>query len=171
MENNKFIVINTWNGEGYSYLNGDDSQIFQTHDKAIKYAEGLFREYTSGFEIMRPITVNETFKHGIHSNNLLNLWTYEELEDDDGQIFGDGGSIQIFTITEDIACIKIETNINNVTLLTMEQYKTVLFDLISNPLLQTDEHLNKENNGDIFITAFEDYDYQFRLIKNIQHNK
>ena len=53
----------------------------------------------------------------------------------------------------------------------MEQYKTVLFDLISNPLLQTDEHLNKENNGDIFITAFEDYDYQFRLIKNIQHNK
>ena len=167
MKKNKFIVINTWNGEGYSYLNGDDSKIFESHNEAIKYAEKLFKAYTSDFEYMKPITINEEFKADKQADNILNLWTYEELEEDSGQIFSDGGSIQIFAITEDIECIQIETNINNVTLLTMEQYKTILFDLISNPLLFTDEHLNKENNGDIFINAFEDYDYQFRLIRNV----
>ena len=167
MKKSKFIVINTWNGFGYSYLNGDDSKLFDTHNEAIKYAEKLFKAYIGGFDDMKPITVNEQFEYNSQADNMLNLWTYEELELELGQIFGDGGSIQIFAITEDIECIQIETNINNVTLLTMEQYKTILFDLISNPLLLTDEHLNKENNGDIFINAFEDYDYQFRLMRNI----
>ena len=63
MKKSKFIVINTWNGFGYSYLNGDDSKIFESHEEAIKYAEKLFKAYTSDFEYMKPITINEDFKY------------------------------------------------------------------------------------------------------------
>lgn len=164
MKKNKFIVINTWNGDGYSYLNGDDSQIFTTLSEAEIYAKKLFNQYTSEWTNGLPKVNGDVFKHVDGTNKLLRLWTYELLD-------YDGGSVQIYEMANDIECIRIETNINYVTLFTLEEYKSFLFDCLMNPLLITDEHLNKESNGDIFIGAFEDYDYQFRLIKNIQHNK
>lgn len=164
MEKNKFIVINTWNGDGYSYLNGDDAQIFSTLDEAKKYAKKLFIRYTSEWMNTIPNVNGDVFEHVDGTNKLLMLWTYEGLD-------YDGGTVQIFEMASNIECIRIETNINYVTLFTLEEYKSFLFDCLINPLLVTDEHLNKEINGDIFINAFEDYDYQFRLIKNVQPNK
>ena len=155
---NKFIVVDTWNGEGYSSENGTDIKIMNNSIDAERYAELMA---TSNLPYPSDARF-ESEKVEIHQRKDFTVFTFE--------IDEDGGSYQVHKLIDDAFAVCIKTNVNDVEILTESEYNNLVESLKEDlkALNEAEEdYFEYDDNGDLLVLAFEDYDYQFRLIKNI----
>ena len=105
----KYIVIDTWNGEGYSSDNGNEIKYFSSKDEAIKHAKQRRKE---------NLQINQTpYETG---DNIFG-WGDEEI--------GDYGSYQVYELKEDDYAIEILANVNEVVILTKKEYQERIKEL------------------------------------------
>ena len=168
---NKYIVIDTWNGEGYSSENGTQIKTFPTKIEAMKYAKdsrkGMINMYSDFKPPYYPYTPYEI------DDNVFG-WGDEEI--------GDYGSYQVYELKDDDYAIEILVNVNEVFILSKEQYKDRIKELneevfesmfkaltLDNFYAPTDLeeylYLDDNNINEPFYHGVNDYDYQFRIIK------
>ena len=134
--NMKYVVVDTWNGEGYSSENGVDLRFFLTKAEAEIVAE----QGASRYENLERYVDDKAISFGY------------DIDDDNG-------SYQVLELKDDTYAIMIRTNVNEVDLLSEAEYKSKIQEFES-------EDLDASPNGDVFIGGVDDYDYQFRLLQN-----
>mgnify|MGYP005986691725 CR=1 FL=1 len=168
----KYIVIDTWNGEGYSSENGTQIKIFDNEIDAQRYAE-----LEAQSQLALPVSARlENEKVTIHQENGITSFCYEIGRNG----YEDHGSYQVHEIKR---CEKgkfpfavmIKPNINEAEILTLDEYlKTIEsleldFKCYYGPAEKEDYFYEGDHMGDLFVSCFGDheFDYQFRNIKNI----
>jgi len=167
----KYIVIDTWNGEGYSYNNGVDTKQFDDKKKAFAWA------------YKRALSNVDGEKEDVHQYSDEEYFKEKPFSDGDGYYFDlrdDYGSYQVWEVKEAYA-IGILCNVNEVSLFTKKEYDKAIEDLDWEIEEYCKKHKDKkwvttdkedlkveEKNGDLFYNEFDDYDYQFRLITNLK---
>ena len=160
----KYIVVDTWNGEGYSYDNGVDTKQFQYKKSAFKHA--YKRALCNAQDV-----ADDVCRYSQEKPN--EYWTpVKRGADGDGFYFNsyddNAGSYQVFEI-KDAYAIKILCNTNEVFMLTKEEYEDVVRGLNKEYGEDLEEYSETDDNGDSFYSCLvDDYDYQFRLIKNLK---
>ena len=160
----KYIVVDTWNGDGYSYENGVDTKQFQYKKSAFKYAykRVLSNAGDDPDDVCRYSDEKPT-----------EYWTPIKRDaDGDGFYFDtyddNSGSYQVWE-TKDAYAIMIQCNVNDVTMLTKEEYEEQIKELDAMYGSDLEEYCETDDNGDKFYCSLvDDYDYQFRLIKNLK---
>ena len=170
MTTKKYIVIDTWNGEGYSSSNGTEIQVFDTKRKAMNFAKKRANEQYA----------DKVWKDG--DGYVFGVGEYEEGE------FEDHGTYQVFEIDDTIYAIGILCNVNEVALFTKEMYE----EEIKQKEIQVKESIKECNNNNLypsellhltfthdredfvqedkdgnFYNDLDDYDYQYKLLTNI----
>ena len=158
----KYIVVDTWNGEGYSYNNGVDTKQFQYKKSAFKYAYDRTLSNADGdADLVCRYSDEKPNEH----------WTPVK-RDADGDGFywetydDNAGSYQVFDI-KDAYAIMIICNTNEVSMLTKKEYEERIAMLNEEYGEDLEEYHEEDSNGDSFYCAIDDYDFQFRLIKNL----
>ena len=165
----KYIVIDTWNGEGYSYQNGAELEYFQSKRKAKAFCKKMAEAQLPEPKDSRASTeVVEEIDNG-----------YSYLINQSGGI-DDYGSYQYFELTPDIFAIKISTNVNEVELLNGKEWESDFQDCIHKIMTfiigSKDNKISFDLSDYIkekFFSADElggDYDIQFRIIDNPLNN-
>lgn len=143
----KYIVIDTWNGMGYSTENGVDTKQFDDKSTALDWARKRCLE-----QAQNDLSSVSSIDNGY-------VWEDEE---------GDAGTYQVIE-TKDVYAVMIRCNVNDVETLTKEEYYNKIQDLDKLYGEDIDEHLNIDGNGDRFYDSnVDEYDYQFRLMKNFK---
>ena len=165
MTTKKYIVIDTWNGEGYSSDNGTDIQVFDSKRKAMNYAKKRANEQYAD-KVWKFDTYNN---QGFVGNGyVFGVGEYEEGE------FEDHGTYQVFELDDTIYAIGILCNVNEVALFTKEMYE----EEIEQKEIQIKECIKKYNQATLctredfvheskdgnFYTDLDDYDYQYRIL-------
>ena len=172
----KYIVIDTWNGEGYSSDNGVDTKQFNNRKSALKWAYKRALSNADGVE-------SDVMRYSEMKNP--NGEPYEWFKKDGNKTNGDGycftgydnnnGSYQVWE-TKDTYAFMIMCNINGVNPLTKQQYLEEIKDkehLMKNAIADShwneteEDFISEDENGDAFYGNLDDYDYQFRLINNL----
>lgn len=155
----KYIVVDTWNGEGYSYNNGVDTKFFNDRNKAFQWA--YKRALSNAQDVADDVhqySDEEYFKEKAYSNG--DGYYFDSYDDN-------AGSFQVFEI-KDAYAIMIQCNVNDVTMLTKEEYEERVSQLNKEYGEDLEEYSETDDNGDLFYSCLvDDYDYQFRLIKNL----
>ena len=158
---NKYIVIDTWNGNGFSFDNGTHIKTFPTKKQALKFAKENRDHYIKEMEYTPYQVDNNVFGYG------------------DEEI-GDYGSFQVYELSDNDYAIEIIVNVNEVFILTKEQYEQRIKELneevfesmfkamtLPNFHAPTDieEYIDiHEDNNEPFYHGVNEYDYQFRII-------
>tara|TARA_R110000850_G_scaffold124268_1_gene242445 strand:- start:19 stop:465 length:447 start_codon:yes stop_codon:yes gene_type:complete len=146
----KYIVIDTWNGEGYSYNNGVDTKKFQYKKSAMKHAYKCVLRQTEDANDVQE-----------YEKEYLDDGYYWETYNDDA------GSYQVHEI-KDAYAVMIKCNTNEVYMLNEKEFndKISVLDLMYGEDLE--DYSDTDANGDkYYCSLVDDYDYQFRLIKNL----
>ena len=139
-----YLVIDTWNGMGYSTENGVEIKQFDDKQEAIDWA----------FNRCFDQSQNEHKKMSIIKNGYA--WEDEE---------GDAGTYQVIE-TKDIYAVVIRCNINDVETLTKEEYCNKIQELNKLYGEHLEYFLSVDKNGDRFYHSHIDsFDYQFRLLR------
>lgn len=142
----KYIVIDTWNGEGYSSENGVEIEQFQNKKLAFKHAYKRALENADGDK-----------KYVERYENTYSFLSYDD----------NHGSYQVWE-TKGVYAIMIQCNVNEITMLTKEEYEEKIKWLDEQYGDDLEDYSDTDENGDKFYCSLvDDYDYQFRLIKNI----
>jgi hypothetical protein len=137
----KFIIVDTWNGEGSSYSNTAEVLDFETIEEVQAHLESLVLKQCKAVERPSPLCI-----------------TYE--------IGEDAGSFQAFEFNDHTYGVVIETNVNEVYVADKPQWDV----LVAQALDQADpedmdddpEGYELDEDGTMFIPAYEgEYDYQF----------
>lgn len=158
-----FLVIDTWNGEGYSSNNGVDARLFNDRFEAIKAAtnwameasNNLFDTSFEGFEL----TIDTDLDAEIDSPIYKAIFT-----DDD-----DAGSYQVFEVNDNVVAAMISVNINEVQLVLKDE----LDDLIkanNDIALEGDSDYGWETDlegGSNYWWETDDMDYQMVYLKEV----
>jgi len=161
----KYIVIDTWNGDGYSTENGVDTKQFDYRKSALKWAykRALSNAQDDADDVQRYSDQTDLMK----ANDNGDGYFWETYDDH-------CGSYQVWE-TKDVYAFMILCNVNDVNPLTKQQYleeieekEHLMKDAIahSNWNETEEDFISEEENGDVFYGSLDDYDYQFRLMKN-----
>jgi hypothetical protein len=150
--NNKYVIVTTWNGEGYS-----------SENKIVEVIE-LDSDASAQEYCIKQVHDNESFpEHEDYSFDNGHGWTtYND----------DSGSYQWFKLNQDSYGISIECNVNEVELLNKEEYDQAILVLLEdlNPQEMEEEGLDTcTTDKRVFISAdLHDYktemDMQFEII-------
>jgi len=161
MTTKKYIVIDTWNGEGYSSSNGTEIQVFDTKRKAMNFAKKRANEQYA----------DKVWKDG--DGYVFGVGEYEDGE------FEDHGTYQVFEIDDTIYAIGILCNVNEVALFTKKMYEEEIKQKeiqIKESIKESNDKYNfthdredfvQEDEEGNFYNDLDDYDYQYRLLTNI----
>tara|TARA_R100000773_G_C4193571_1_gene98561 strand:- start:130 stop:612 length:483 start_codon:yes stop_codon:yes gene_type:complete len=157
----KYIVIDTWNGEGYSSDNGREIKYFSSKDEAINHAKQRRKE---------NLQINQT---PIETCKDIFGWGNEEI--------GEYGSYQVYELKEDDYAVEIIVNVNEVVILTEKRYEERIkelneevFESMYKAMTSDDFHAPTDieeyiylddNKREPFYHGVNDYDYQFRILK------
>lgn len=143
-----YLVIDTWNGMGYSTENGVEIKQFNDKKKATDWAF---------------IRCLEQAQYDLSSlSRLENGYVWEDEE-------RNAGTYQVIE-TKNVYAVMIKCNINEVETLTKEQYYNKIQELDGLYGEDLDDCLDVDENGDRFYHShFDEYDYQFRLLRNLEH--
>lgn len=141
-----YIVVDTWNGVGYSDNNGVEIKQFDEYSPACFWACTRCQEHTQGNLSDLSILPNGYGWEGYDEHS----GTYQVLE------------------TKDAYAVMIRCNINDIQTLTKNEYYNKIQELDESYGVHLEDCLDIEDNGDRFYHSHvDDYDYQFRLIKNL----
>ena len=142
----KYIVVDTWNGEGYSTENGVELKQFNDNQKATDWAFSRCLEQA---------------QNDLSSvSSLDNGYVWEGYDEH-------AGTYQVIE-TSDVYAVMIRCNINDVKTLTKEEYYNKIQELDGLYGEELDDYLDVEENRDRFYHSYvNEYDYQFRLLKNL----
>jgi len=153
----KFIVVDTWNGEGYSDVNGSEMKLFDTHAEARQYAKEQALK-----ELPNPGDLD------VYRDETLVVAYQFEVDDDHG-------SYQVHELKKNAYAVMIRCNINDVLVLTelefkqeIKQLKEEFLELQKRTGEDEEDYFDYQPGGDIFVSAWDDYDFQFRLLKNVK---
>ena len=161
MTTKKYIVIDTWNGEGYSSSNGTEIQVFDTKRKAMNFAKKRANEQYA----------DKVWKDG--DGYVFGVREYEDGE------FEDHGTYQVFEIDDTIYAVGILCNVNEVALLTKKMYEEEIEQKeieVKESIKESNDKYNfthdredfvQEDEEGKFYQDLDDYDYQYRLLTNI----
>jgi hypothetical protein len=163
----KYVVIDTWNGEGYSTENGVDIKQFDYRKSALKWAykRALSNAQDDADDVQRYSDQTDLMK----ANDNGDGYFWETYDDN-------CGSYQVWE-TKDVYAFMIQCNVNDVTPLTKKQFIEEIEDkeaimkdaIIHSPFNEMEEDFQfQEENGDVYYGGLDDYDYQYRLVKNIK---
>ena len=146
----KYIVIDTWNGEGYSYNNGVDTKKFQYKKSAMKHAyKCVLRQTEDAHDVQE------------YEKEYLDDGYYWETYNDDA------GSYQVHEI-KDAYAVMIQCNTNEVYMLNEKEFNDKISELDEEYGEDLEDYSDTDDNGDkYYCSLVDDYDYQFRLIKNL----
>ena len=135
----KWLVVDTWNGEMMDMCNGSNIEVFDDFRKAKHLAwKSAIQEAVEEDECVKDITDMDP------STSLTNNYIYEV---NDWQ-----GTYQVHKMNDDIYAVKILCNINEVELLTKEEYDN-----------------DPDNDGSDFVDDGQ-YFIKFVLIDSIHRN-
>ena len=149
----KYMVIDTWNGSGYSTDNGVDIKQFDDKSEAKSWAFQRSLAQANG-EASR---ISE-----------IDSWSYSyEFPD------GDSGAYQLRPTTKEdgspVYGVMILCNVNEVKTLNKEEYYSKIQELDALYGEDLEEYLSVDPNADRFYASYVDeFDYQFRLMENIK---
>ena len=154
----KYVVVKTWNGEGYS----EDNEIIEVGTFPGMAIHGLMGSYYKK-------AFGEDIQGDIESNNK-GITAYYEDEDDNG------GSVQAIPIKDDSYGVLINCNENEVEVLTLTQTLNKLEVLINGAIENTEEwdiadFMN--GKGRLFLGSDEtgeDVSYQYETIKGATYS-
>ena len=132
----RYVVVDTWNGQGYSSENGVDLRFFWTKAEA----ESVAKHDASMYENLQRYVDDKAISFGY------------DIDDDNG-------SYQVLELKDDTYAIMIRANVNEVDLLSEVEYNSKIQEFES-------EDIDTSPNGDVYIGGVDDYDYQFRLLHN-----
>lgn len=137
----KYVIVSTWNGEGYSELNEAVIKKFKSDEDAFFHIVKKARQYDEGFEL-------EYFQKKGEGRVTF----------DDGD---DQGSFQFFKVISSDYGVVIQCNVNEAIVLNKDGYNDTLALAIKQA--DPDELEEIDLTADrIFIGAYDsDYDYQF----------
>ncbi len=155
----KYIVIDTWNGEGYSSDNGVDTKQFTYKKSAYKWAykRALSQADGDAKYVTRFSDEYAQIDKGVDGDG------YSFLAYDDNY-----GSYQVWEL-KDAHAFMIQCNVNDCAMLTKKQYEEQIEWLDKEYGEDLEEYSDTEENGDKFYSSLvDDYDYQFRLITNLK---
>ena len=142
----KYIVVDTWNGVGYSDNNGVEIKQFEDYSPAIGWACGRCEDHTQGN--LSDVSI------------LPNGYGWEGYDEH-------SGTYQVVE-TKNVYAVMIRCNVNDVETLTKDEYYNKIQELDGLYGEDLDDCLDVEENGDRFYHSYVDeYDYQFRLIENL----
>ena len=155
MINGKFIVTDTFNGEGYSSENGTTLKMFNSLPEAFTFAKDLAHRFAD-------------------ENSQLLVQGREKISFQCADGFG---AVHIAKLPKDAYAIKYTCNLNEIEILTKDEHNEFLYgiyDALEGLGYETEDYIehNGHNNteklydGDMFINAFQDDDYQIRVISN-----
>ena len=163
----KYVVIDTWNGEGYSTENGADIKQFDYRKSALKWAykRALSNAQDDADDVQRYSDQTDLMK----ANDNGDGYFWETYDDN-------CGSYQVWE-TKDVYAFMIQCNVNDVTPLTKKQFieeiedkEDLMKDAITHsPFNESEEDFqSQEENGDVYYGGLDDYDYQYRLVSNMK---
>jgi len=165
----KYIVIDTWNGEGYSSENGTQMKIFNNKMDAQRYAE-----LEAQSQLPYPVDARlENEKVTIYQENGVTSFCYEI----GSPGYQDHGSYQVHEIEKIDGkfpfAVMIRPNINEAEILTFDEYLETIesleldFKCYYGNVDKEDYFYKGDHTGDLFVSCFGEHetDYQFRNIK------
>ena len=165
----KYIVIDTWNGEGYSSENGTQMKIFNNEIDAQRYAE-----LEAQSQLPYPVDARlENEKVTIYEENGVTSFCYEI----GSPGYQDHGSYQVHEIKRIDGtfpfAVMIRPNINEAEILTLDEYLETIesleldFKCYYGNVDKEDYFYKGDHTGDLFVSCFGEHetDYQFRNIK------
>ena len=139
----KYIVVDTWNGDGYSYMNGIDTKQFEYKKAAFKYA------------YQRALSNAGDEKDDVHQYSDEKYFKEKAYSNGDGYYFeaydDNCGSYQVWE-TKDAYAIMIQCNVNDVTMLTKEEYEAQIEQLE----WEIEEYLKKHKDNPYAANDIED---------------
>ena len=140
----KYIVVDTWNGEGYSSDNGVEIGIFDTKEEA----DTLCKNFAYAHSVFTSV---EKVENG-----------YEFTEDDDS------GSYRYYELPKDAYAVEILCNINEVRILNQKEFSKAIADreaeIVEADVYRGDYVFSTEDG--VFYSAVGDYDFQYRRISS-----
>ena len=158
-QSNKYIVVDTWNGEGYSSDNGREIRIFDTKQDADAYCKS--EAYKNEEE---DVMVVEKVKNGYEFYDIS----------EDG--VDDSGSYRYYTLPQDAYAVEIRANINEVRILNQIEFAKALADRETelqhyltgmNGLIEDRDDKVVATDDGIFYHSTHVYDYQYRRLESV----
>lgn len=145
----KYAIVDTWNGEGYSYQNkilhiiNDDAQ-------PLEHCKKLALE-----QITHDLDVGESKEDSIEVTDSAVI--YNPMEDD-------FGAIHFVELHNDSFAIEMRCNVNEIFVLTEDEYKHSLSEAVKNADQDDIDDLDLSSDR-VFIGAYSHaYDRQFEII-------
>jgi hypothetical protein len=130
----KYVIVHTWNGEGYSWKNTAEVMEFSSDDKAQQYI------------------VEQAHDEADALAEFTEEWGNVSFDDDEDQ-----GSVQWFAFTPETYGVVIRTNVNEVQLVNEQEYHEQLKVAIAQA--DPEDAVDEESP---FINGHDgEYDYQF----------
>lgn len=152
---NQYLIVETWNGEGYSEENKAYIKTFKDNEEVARFIFDLRKQFgPNAKESQRE------FKY--KGGNRFRLQYTNESEDVE-----DSGSITFVLIKKPIYGVQITCNVNEFEIFyNEEEYMESLDSAISESDEEEVEEIEDKLQERIFLSAYEeDYDYQFvRLV-------
>ena len=147
----KYIVVDTWNGEGYSSDNGVEMKLFETKKEANAYCK-LMAYRNEGANI-----------------NISTVENGYEYEDTDEEGCHDSGSYRYYQLQENSYAVEILCNINEVVILNQVEFSKALAeresDIVEADVYRGDHAFNTDDG--IFYHCVDQYDFQYRRISSL----
>ena len=147
---NEYLIIETWNGEGYSYKN--DASILKTEDTAKRIAENSVAKLLTWVNS----SISEYFPDGLD----INFNRFDQAFVIEYSFVAASGSIMIFPYMKQYG-VMIKCEINEYTIFnTKEEYDKAYQEAVE--LADPEEY----QLGDMFIHAYkDDYSRQFKILR------
>ena len=152
-QNNKYIVVDTWNGEGYSSENGAEIRIFDNKEQASYHCR--VEAYKQKIEDVMKV---EKVENGY------------EFYDISEHGVDDSGSYRYYPLPQDAYAVEILCNVNEVRILNQIEFAKALAEReqeIIDAKLDRDEVAESTDDG-IFYMAIDDYDFQYRRLSDVR---
>jgi len=147
-QSKKYIVVDTWNGEGYSSDNGTEIKVFDNKGEAEIYCKLMAYRNEDG---------------DVDISSVKNGYEYEDTHDDDS------GSYRYYPLPKDAYAVEILCNINEVRILNQIEFSKAIADReaeIVEAELDRDDIAESTDDG-IFYHSTDMYDYQYRRLENV----
>ena len=158
-QSKKYIVVDTWNGEGYPSDNGIEIKIFDTKKEADAYCK--VEAYKNEVE---DVMIVEKVDNG---------YEYFDISED-SYTPDDSGSYRYYPLPKDAYAVEILCNINEVRILNQKEFTNAIADReteLRDYLIECDDETREDKtiatDDGIFYHSTDQYDFQYRRLESL----